>query len=233
MNKITTLNEFSDSLQKNNAPNLTNYSSWNVFDFLLDLFFPKDFFDKYLKDFKPQTKTRKPDLDNPHFDQILVSSNYNSVEKLLHRAKFGEELAICEDFARIMSGNLEQSIEQKIISKPDLLICVPADPSRLKVRGFHLPEILMTKISQKKKIPFAKILQKTKQTQAQTKLDRTTRLVNLENSFEINQEINPKIQTICLIDDICTTGTTLNECAKILKQNYPYLEVFALVLGSN
>lgn len=232
MNKITTLNKVSGNLQKNNAPNLTNYSSWNVFDFLLNLFFPKDFFDKYLQDFELQTKQRKPDLDNPHFDQILVSSNYNSVEKLLHRAKFGGELAICEDFAKIMSGNLEQSIEQKIIPKPDLLIFVPADPRRLKVRGFHLPEILMTKISQKTKIPFAKILQKTKQTQAQTKLGRTERLVNLENCFKI-QEIDEKIKIVCLVDDICTTGTTLNECAKILKQNYPNLEVFALVLASN
>ena len=230
MNKNIFSDKIRKNLQKTKEKN-SNYST-NILDFLLDLFFPKDYFNKYLKDFDPQTKIRKPDLDESFLDTILVSSNYFSVEKLLHRAKFGQELSICEDFAKIMSGNLEQNIEQKIIPKPDLLICVPADKSRFKLRGFHLPEILMTKISQKTQIPSAQILQKTKQTQAQTKLDRTTRLVNLENCFEI-QEIDKKIKTICLIDDICTTGTTLNECVKILKQNYPYLEIFALVLASN
>lgn len=219
-----------------NKQNLTKYQSngqsWNIFDFGLNLFFPKDFFDRYLQDFEPQTKIRKADLNNPYFDQILVSSNYSSVEKLLHRAKFGRELAICDDFARIMSYNLEQSIGESIVPKPDLLICVPPDNGRLKLRGFHLPEILMTKISQKTKIPFAHILKKTKKTQAQTKLNRIERLVNLENCFKMG-EISTKIKIICLIDDICTTGTTLNECAKILKQEYPYLFIFALVLASN
>lgn len=230
MNKKIFSDKIWKDLQKNKEQD-SNYSI-GIFDFLLDLFFPKDYFDKYLQDFKPQTKTRKPDLDEPLLDTILVSSNYFSVEKLLHRAKFGQELAICEDFAKIMSTNLEKHIQENTISKPDLLICVPPDTIRLKLRGFHLPEILMTKISQKTKIPLAQTLQKTKQTQAQTKLNRRTRLVNLENCFELHA-INTKIKTICLIDDICTTGTTLNECAKILKQNYPYLEVFALVLASN
>ena len=48
----------------------------------------------------------------------------------------------------------------------------------------------------------------------------TNDLLNLENCFKMG-EISTKIKIICLIDDICTTGTTLNECAKILKQEYP------------
>ena len=228
MQKVTALD--------NKNGNVGSFENWNIFEFVINLFFPKDYFDTYLQGFEKfenSIKLRKPDFENAFFDQIVVCSDYKKLEKLLHRAKFNGEISIVSDFAKIMSICLKKAISQNLILEPDLLIFVPPDAKRLGIRGFHLPQILTQKVSQKTKIPFVKILKKTKQTQAQTQLNREKRLVNLENSFELIGEISPKIKTVCLIDDICTTGSTLNECVRILKQNYPYLQVFALVLASN
>jgi len=208
-----------------------------VFSFISDLFFPKDFFDTYLpKEINKQSfvsKIRKPDFLDASFEKILVSSEYSQIEKLLERAKFGAETAIISDFAKIMSANLETQMEQKIIPKPDLLTFVPSDPERLFRRGYHLPEILCQKISFQTKISSLKILEKIQTTKAQTHLNRAERLVNLEKSFAMKKVSLANLKTICLIDDVATTGSTLDECVKTILELNPFLEIFALVLASN
>ncbi len=214
--------------------NLANFiHNFLVFSLLSDLFFPKDFFDTYLSGDFFASKVRRPDIPSPAFDQILVSANYYQVEKLLERAKFGAETAIIPDFATIMTKNLLTQIDQKTVAKPDLLIFVPADTKRFSQRNYHLPQILAEQISRQTGILCQQILQKTKTTEAQTHLDRQKRLLNLENSFELLPVSLTKMRTICLIDDVATTGTTLNECAKIILEHNPFLEIYALVLASN
>jgi predicted amidophosphoribosyltransferase len=66
-------------------------------------------------------------------------------------------------------------------------------------------------------------LKKNKNTKSQASLDRQGRLKNLKNVFEFrgNVEFLEKTKTVILVDDITTTGTTMNEVAKLIKFKYP------------
>lgn len=204
-----------------------------MFSLLSDLFFPKDYFDTYLPKQDFAARIRKVDTPNPSFQKILVSVNYSQIEKLLERSKFSGETAIIPDFAKIMSSNLEIQINQKTIPRPDLLTFVPPDSKRLASRGYHLPEQLAQKISLQTKILNIQILEKIQPTKAQTHLPRAERLTNLKKSFALKKFPLANFNTICLIDDVATTGSTLDECAKTILQTNPFLNIFALVLAGN
>ena len=129
-------------------------------------------------------------------------------------------------------------------SKKVLFTFVPPDSARFLQRGFHLPEILCQKIVQKlnvisnnqKTFCYDQIFTKGKSTQKQTGMSRKNRLQNLNNKIQINQNL---IKNLCnydyiiIIDDICTTGATLNECAKTLKNEYQFLNISGIAVASN
>ena len=64
---------------------------------------------------------------------------------------------------------------------------------------------------------YLNILEKTKNAVPQSSLNKAQRLKNLENAYKLKKEINIQDQKILIFDDVFTTGTTANECAKIIK----------------
>lgn len=204
--------------------------SWST---LNNLFFPKDFFDTYLDNTNFTSFWRAPDLEQACFDQILVSSHYWQTQHLLERAKFGAEIAIIPDLAKIMTQALQKQIKQGLIDSPELLTFVPTDPKRWQERGYHLPQLLTKHLSHQLKIPYLDLFDKTNSTQAQTHLNREQRLVNLKDAFTLKAASLTNLTRICLIDDVTTTGSTLNQCAQTLLQNHGFLKIFGLVLASN
>lgn len=99
----------------------------------------------------------------------------------------------------------------------DMIIPVPLHKKRFVERGFNQSEIIAQTISSILHKPIlVNILLRSRYTQKQAKLKREERLKNLIDAFEIKnpQEIAGK--HILLVDDVFTTGTTVNECAKVL-----------------
>ena len=88
------------------------------------------------------------------------------------------------------------------------------------------------KLLQKKKFPktpIRDIIRKTRRTKPQSILHREERLENLINAFRLKRGVKIKRKKILLIDDVMTTGATLNECAKCLIQNgAKRVDVFSL-----
>lgn len=120
-----------------------------------------------------------------------------------------------------------------------ILIPVPLHEERFKERGFNQSELLIKKCIQKIKqehYPLLtsnyELLKRTKNTlqQASTK-SRQERFKNLKNAFHISDIIDPSA-TYILIDDVLSTGTTLEKCCKTLKKARAKT-VWGLVLGSN
>lgn len=106
--------------------------------------------------------------------------------------------------------------------KPDCLIPIPIHRSKLRKRGFNQAELIAKGIAKELNIPiFAKTLIRNKKTLPQKGLNDKERLKNLMQAFSFsNKDIlnytNGKLNKVILIDDIYTTGSTIEACTKVL-----------------
>lgn len=135
-----------------------------------------------------------------------------------------------EQFARTFN-------ESMLRLEPDALIPVPVHWTRYIERGYNQAEVVAREIGKRLGIPVIDdLLIRKKKTVAQKKLDDKERAKNLEQAFAISkkwQNGNNGIKKVVIIDDIYTTGNTINMCAKVLKK-YGIEQVYfgVLCIGS-
>ena len=116
---------------------------------------------------------------------------------------------------------------RKILIKV-VLVPVPLHPKREKWRGFNQSFELIKNLDWQ----IVPAIKRTRNTKPQAELARYERLENLNGAFTVHPSALPKLlnKKIILVDDVCTTGTTLSECARVLK-GAGVKEVYAVVLG--
>ncbi len=104
------------------------------------------------------------------------------------------------------------------LKKYDIMIPIPISSSRKRERGYNQSEILARKISKMAGIPIEmQVLKKEKHNQPQSSLKKVQRRENVKNVYKVQNELKIQDKKILLLDDIYTTGSTANECARILK----------------
>ena len=120
--------------------------------------------------------------------------------------------------AKILSQQLVSFVndDPDILDGIDLMTFVPLCKESLRERGFNQAKLLADAISKDFDIPVADVLKKTKRTVFQHALSRDERMTNLNSAFSVRDPISIKNISILLVDDVMTTGTTLNECSKVL-----------------
>jgi len=128
---------------------------------------------------------------------------------------------------------INSHLPHKLLQNPQniIVIPIPLHPIRFRFRGFNQSEIIAQKFVQTNnlKIETNKLIRR-KNTKAQAKLNKNKRLQNIQNCFAWQGEaIKAKV---ILIDDVTSTGATLNEAAKIILDNGAQ-EVWGLVLAKN
>ena len=162
-----------------------------------------------------------------HFDQIARAGLYaQSLQHMIVAFKNGKtELDIILGFladSALQGGGFRNEI--------DFFVPVPLHWSRRLRRGYNQSHIIIKKLNH----PRAKIstdLARIRRTKIQpTMTSPTARARNVAGAFAVRRGHNFTGRNICLVDDIKTTGATLNECAKTLK-NAGAAKVFALVLA--
>ncbi|HRY59978.1 MAG TPA: ComF family protein [Patescibacteria group bacterium] len=175
-------------------------------------------------------------------DGIFICANFNEgvLKEAIHQYKYSFVFDIGEILGKIINGKL--NYELGIMNhelKFDMVVPVPLHKKRKAWRGFNQSEVLGKVIAKKSNIKIEKkILVRNKYTTPQMELDRDRRLENLKDVFEINNVGIDSYQSlrtiqnknILLVDDITTTGATLEECAKVLKINGAK-SVWAIVLA--
>lgn len=128
--------------------------------------------------------------------------------------KYGGRKEYGRFFAHAMAFYGRKELERW---KPDLLLAIPLHKSKIRRRGFNQAEVLAEIIAAKYRIPFASdVLTKTVQTRSQKKLDANARRRNLKKAFHVNSSVKDK--RILLIDDVFTTGSTIDAAAECLKE---------------
>lgn len=163
----------------------------------------------------------------------VISASYyqeGPLKEAIHTFKYDGVFGLGQDLGAIFFN----TFKNHKISKNSVLIAVPLSKKRFAKRGFNQAEILADFISKKTKIPqIKKLLIKVKNTpKNQAELSGVARRKNVIGVFDWVGDNNfLKGKTVYLVDDIYTTGATLNECAKILKKKAGAFRVIGLVLA--
>ena len=148
---------------------------------------------------------------------------------LMHKLKYKGKYYIGEFLGRMAGKKL---IESPLFSQIDAIIPVPLHSKKKSRRGYNQCEAFASGISEVTKIPqINNALLKMKNTPSQTAKSRTERIANVENSYSIDISLNLDHKHILLVDDVITTGATLEACAITLAKHYQNIRISMLTIA--
>lgn len=152
-----------------------------------------------------------------YFDQGAAAFTYSGgIRRSLYRMKFGNRRDYLDFYADAMTAACRKYLQQW---DPDVIAAVPMHRSRRRKRGYNQAELLAKKISLRTGIPFErKLLRCIRKAGEQKTLNRKERLSNLYGCYEVTREI-PRGMSVLIVDDVYTTGSTMDEIGRILKKS--------------
>lgn len=177
----------------------------------------KSLCEKCKKALKPYQINTIEKVKNKHFDyQVKILKYEGLVRSKIIEYKFNEKSYLYKTFGKIILNN------EKIYSflkKYDIMICVPMYSKKKHLRGYNQSELIAKEIAKKLAIKLqANNLIKVRDTKKQSTLTKSQRKINLKDAFKIQKNEKIKDKNIILFDDIFTTGNTVEECSRMLKQ---------------
>ena len=148
-------------------------------------------------------------------DLIRAAFAYRGpVPGLVYALKYRRHRSVAESLAGWMAGAFARFPE---LGGADVLTAVPLHPARLADRGFNQAELLAAGLVSISGKPLLETLDRTTNTRPQWRLDRVQRAKNLRLAFRPKTDGRIAGKSILLIDDVCTTGETLDNCAVALR----------------
>ena len=137
-----------------------------------------------------------------------------SVAGAITRMKYGSR----PDLARPLGDLLWRALEPRATSLRGVVVVpVPLHPSRLAERGFNQSALLARQVARHLRAPFAaRALVRTRETQQQATLERAARAANVAGAFAVRKGELVRGRPVLLVDDVMTTGATLDACGKAL-----------------
>jgi len=137
------------------------------------------------------------------------------VRRIIHDFKYGRQIHLRHLVGRWLCAALD---DPRLRGRRfDVIIPVPLHPTRKRERGFNQASLLAELLSAQISIQSQPLLERIRYTTTQTALDRAERMENLHNAFRLRKNMNVRGLRVLLIDDVLTTGSTLSECARVLK----------------
>ncbi|MCL1845406.1 MAG: ComF family protein [Defluviitaleaceae bacterium] len=152
---------------------------------------------------------------NYHFEKNFASFVYDELlRELLHDIKFREKKRVAEALGWLWAKNCLHFPED---IETFTMVPMPMHAKKKRERGFNQAEILTLPLAAALKIPMSNVLVRTVDTPPQSEVHPSQRAENVRNVFEIRKNAQVVGKNFILTDDIFTTGASLNECARILK----------------
>ena len=152
-----------------------------------------------------------------HFDAAVAAYRSRGiVREIVHDFKYGRQIHLRHIVARWLYAALDD--ERLREHRFDIIVPVPLHPTRQRERGFNQASLLAESLSAQISTPAKPLLERIRYTTTQTALDRAERMENLHNAFRLRKNADVRGLRVLLIDDVLTTGSTLSECARVLKR---------------
>ena len=140
--------------------------------------------------------------------------SFGVVRDFIHAFKYHHQLHLRRPLAAWLAEALE---DPRIAARPfDALVPVPLHHVRFREREFNQAAELASILSRQTRVPMRHALKRIRYTTTQTKLDRSERMENLRGAFHVRQTAHVKNRHIVLVDDVFTTGSTVEECSRVL-----------------
>lgn len=164
-------------------------------------------------------------LSNPHktrtkyISLILSASRYwhPAIIKTVRAVKYRHASAYADILGEFLSDHVQEI--RNLMDNDTIIAPIPISPQKLRIRGYNQSQKLAEHISKRFEWNIENALLKIKGTPSQTNFSsKRDRIKNIRGSFKVHPDFNPQGKIILLIDDVITSGATLNEAARILKQ---------------
>ena len=132
-----------------------------------------------------------------------------ALRRIVHALKYGRRPTIARRLGVLMRGS-----SGDVTSGVDLAVPVPLHRRRRRERGFNQAEELARHLG----LPWADVLRRTRATPSQTDLPAGRRHGNVRDAFAMRRRASVAGRRVLLVDDVCTTGATLEACARVLRE---------------
>lgn len=151
------------------------------------------------------------EIQKPRFDQLYIRYQFGDIlQKLIHYLKYERGLTLARYFAEGLANSVYNS-------HYDVVTAVPLHPVRLRERGYNQSaEIARHFASITGRDYKDNLIVRKKYTLSQTKLNKQERIQNVSGAFIVTKDLSGK--NLLLIDDVITTGSTLNSCASAIRK---------------
>jgi competence protein ComFC len=138
------------------------------------------------------------------------------VRVVMLKFKYGGQLHLRHTIGRwLLKALSDDRIRDRIF---DIIVPVPLHPARLRERGFNQAELLARILSVYTRVRLQSALERIRYTTTQTAFDRIERMENLRDAFRLRKNLGVRDSRVLLVDDVLTTGSTLSECARTLRE---------------
>lgn len=163
------------------------------------------------------------------YDKGAALYTYGSIRLSLYRLKYGGR----QEYAVFLGQDMAERLGREILSwRPDALAPVPLHSAREKKRGYNQAALLAAELGKALGVPvLAHFVERTRNTRPQKELEGARRQNNLKKAFKIVQN-DVKLNTIVIIDDIYTTGSTIDAVAQACRDaGVKHVYFAALAIG--
>ncbi len=197
----------------------------SIYRWFINLFYPNicpcceeiiDYNDDFCDECKNEMILYKGDFNIEYADKFVAYCIYEGkIRNAVRKFKYDYCGNAYYAFAYCI---LQALYRESLFSEIDEVTFIPMTKSALKERGYNQTKMIADEVHKQSGIPINNILIKVKNTRSQKSLKGAERKNNIKGAFQVKENIDLKGKCILIVDDLCTTGSTLSEAARVLKE---------------
>lgn len=165
----------------------------------------------------------------PHYEQIAALGTFvEPIKSLVHKLKYHRRWTVGEELGRRLASQVRV---RRLLEEADCLVPVPLHRLRQIFRGYSQAEVIARALCMTRKIPICRPVKRSRNTETQTHLhSRARRFENLKGAFRLVRPASVEGKRVLIIDDVMTSGATLQMVARTLSPAAPK-SMSAIVIG--